>query len=148
MDIFGLYTFIMYICWYINCLLYVHSFSLISNMSIILLKLTHKSKTWITYNTPFIKSNKMFSSDKLFRLCWISSFLVDINSCFRVCKIQRTFVQVLKWNGYPACFKITEQLDAGTCASNFPFVSNRAAGKHEGRKTVGLCHLRVIRYNE
>ena len=26
----------MYICWYINCLLYVHSFSLISNMSIIL----------------------------------------------------------------------------------------------------------------
>jgi len=24
-------------CWYINCLLYVHSFSLISNMSIILL---------------------------------------------------------------------------------------------------------------
>ena len=38
MDIFDLYTFIMYICWYINCLLYVHSFSLISNMSIILLK--------------------------------------------------------------------------------------------------------------
>ena len=36
-DIFGLYTFIMYMCWYINCLLYVHSFSLISNMSIILL---------------------------------------------------------------------------------------------------------------
>jgi len=27
----------MYICWYMNCLLYVHSFSLISNMSIILL---------------------------------------------------------------------------------------------------------------
>ena len=36
-DIFGPYTFIMYICLYINCLLYVHSFSLISNMSIILI---------------------------------------------------------------------------------------------------------------
>ena len=37
-DIFGLYKFIMYICWYISyCLLYVYSFSLISNMSIVLL---------------------------------------------------------------------------------------------------------------
>ena len=25
-DIFGLYTFIIFICWYINCLLYVNSF--------------------------------------------------------------------------------------------------------------------------
>jgi len=32
-----LYVFIMYICWYINCLLYVNSSSLISNMSIVLL---------------------------------------------------------------------------------------------------------------
>ena len=30
----------MYICWYINCLLYVNSFSLISNMSIIKINIT------------------------------------------------------------------------------------------------------------
>ena len=38
-DIFCLYTFTMYICWYISCLLYVYSFSLISNISIVLLKI-------------------------------------------------------------------------------------------------------------
>ena len=34
-DIFVLYTFIMYICWYMNCLLYIYSFSLIANMSLV-----------------------------------------------------------------------------------------------------------------
>ena len=38
-DIFCLYTFTMYICWYISCLLYVYSFSLKSNISIVLLKI-------------------------------------------------------------------------------------------------------------
>ena len=36
-NVIVLYTFIMYICWYIKCLLYVYSFSLIWNMSIVFL---------------------------------------------------------------------------------------------------------------
>ena len=53
----------MYICWYINCLLYVHSFSLISNMSIILLYWNGaKLATFVNINcrvTGVIPSNKL-----------------------------------------------------------------------------------------
>ena len=63
-DIIDLYTFIMYICWDIKCLLYVYSFSLMSNMSIVLLYTV--GSNWYLTQLQINNVSTVFSSC----VCW------------------------------------------------------------------------------